>query len=663
MGRIVPLLALSFVCGCIIFDTSPAYQRMLELTDQDADGATLAEGDCNDADPRIFPESPEICDGLDNDCDYTIDEDGGDIDWCLDLDGDGHGDAATTNHACLIPADGVAVCDDCDDGDQAIHPAADERCDGTDNNCDLVVDDDHSVDAGTWYWDEDEDGYGEADRTTRSCVVADGYAELFGDCDDGDPMVNPGMLEVCNNGLDDNCDGSAGGCGFAGAEELEPHGISGVDGGYVAGPNGTRERLGRGTYVTDVSADGLADIVLCGNGDMYGEYYGGSVHLWYGTPVGYQEISGAGAHLYGVAGLGLGYDYGVLATDVDGDGAVELLLGALGQASGYSDAGQIMVFQAGVSGTRQVLPTDTWVAGANNGEQFGANLRRADALMGDGEYLMVGADAYSATGDYAGKVYVLDLDAPNPANPAASIVGTQAGDGIGYHDPPLIDLDGDGFDDVAFGAPDRNDGEGVLMLFHGPLRGDYLLDDADTTIAEAGTSAFGASLTTVADPDGAGTGRLVASSAGVGDGDYDGAVYILDGTLEGAKMLSNVTQAVLEGEAGRGGAYPRLDRGDLNGDGIDDLLVGDPDLDRDDSIGNAGGVYLLIDPLSLLGTQGLAEASTARFYGRSSNSSLGASLAIGDANHDGRNDLLFSGDNVDLESDPGGAYFLLGEGM
>ena len=660
-----PLLMvfLSLLGGCIIFDTSPAYQRMLELTDEDGDGSTLAEGDCNDADPRIFPESPEVCDGLDNDCDYLVDEDGGDLDWCLDEDGDGHGDASTTNHSCLIPADGVATCDDCNDTDRAIHPSADERCDGIDNNCDSAVDDDGSVDADTWYWDNDADGYGLGDRTTTSCAVPDGYAASSGDCDDQEPAVNPGMLEACNNGLDDNCDGSAGGCGFAGSEDLEPHGVSGVDGGYVAGPAGTREDLGGGTYITDVSADGLSDIVLCGSGDMYDEYYGGSVHLWYGTPVGYQEVSGAGAHLYGMAGLGLGYDEGVLATDVNGDGQPELLLGALGTGTGFADPGQILIFDAGLNGTREVVPSDTWIVGTMDEEYFGAHLQRADGLVGDGAYLLAGAVGYSEVADGAGRVYVLNLSAPDAMSPEVTISGSEVHDYVGSRHAPLTDLDGDGFDDLAIGTYNRNGGEGLVTLFHGPLRGDYLLDDGDTTISEPGTRAFGDALTTVADPDGAGTGRLVVGGAGVLDGDYNGAVYILDSSLEGAEVLSEVSQAVLNGEVDGGGSQVRLDRGDLNGDGIDDLLVGAPLFDRDESVAYSGAVYLLADPLSLVGTRDIAEASDARFYGRSTSDYLGASLAIGDANHDGRNDLLFSGNDVDLGSGPGGAYFLLGEGM
>ena len=663
----MPLLhmaVLSVLGGCIIFDTSPAYQRMLELTDEDGDGATLAEGDCNDADPRIFPESPEVCDGLDNDCDYATDEDGGEIDWCLDRDGDGHGDVTTKNHACLIPAEGVVTCDDCNDADRAIYPSADERCDGIDNNCDIVVDDDASVDASTWYRDDDQDGYGEEERMTTSCLQPDGYAESPGDCDDDEPVVNPGMLEACNNGLDDNCDGSAGGCGFAGSEDLEPHGISGVDGGYIAGPSGTRENLGSGVYILDVTADGRSDLVLCGNGDMYGDDAGGSVHLWYGTPVGYQELAGAGAHFYGAGGLYLADSAGaVLASDIDGDGEAEVLIGASGYADGFSTTGQVLSIEPGQSGTRAVEPADIWAVGAQDEEFFGVGLQRADGFLGDGEYLLIGADGNSEWAASAGKLYFVSLYAPDARSAAATIVGTEASDYIGTRQAPLIDLDGDGLDDLAIGTPYRNDDEGVVTLFHGPLSGDYLIDDADTTISEPGTRSFGRVLTTVVDPEGAGIGRLIVTSAGAPDGDYDGAVYILNGDLEGTKVLSEVAQAVVNGEVDQGGSQLRLDRGDLNGDGTDDLLVGDPDFEQDEAIGNTGVVYLLTDPLSLAGTRDIAEVAVARFDGRSVNDHIGASLAIGDANHDGRNDLLFAGDNVELESDPGGVYFLLGEGM
>jgi hypothetical protein len=54
------------------------------LTDQDGDGFSVADGDCNDADPTVFPGAPELCDGKDNDCNHAVDDavcsafDGGD---------------------------------------------------------------------------------------------------------------------------------------------------------------------------------------------------------------------------------------------------------------------------------------------------------------------------------------------------------------------------------------------------------------------------------------------------------------------------------------------------------------------------------------------------------------------------------------------------------
>ena len=168
------------------------------------EGTVPGATDCDDTDAAVYPDAPEVCDGVDNDCDSVVDEDTGDV-YYTDADGDGYGDPETEAFACEPAADQVSDNTDCDDGDAANYPGGVEVCDELDNNCDGLVDEGT---LSTFYADVDNDGWGDLGSVTEGCVLPPGYAEVPGDCEPTDGSIYPGAPEVCD-GLDQDCDGVA----------------------------------------------------------------------------------------------------------------------------------------------------------------------------------------------------------------------------------------------------------------------------------------------------------------------------------------------------------------------------------------------------------------------------------------------------------------------
>ena len=103
--------------------------------DLDQDGFDLAD-DCNDDEFGINPDATEICDEIDNNCNTEVDE-GVQLTYYLDSDGDGYGDAAITFMACEPGQLQVDNGDDCDDNNPVINPDADDiPNNGIDEDCD-----------------------------------------------------------------------------------------------------------------------------------------------------------------------------------------------------------------------------------------------------------------------------------------------------------------------------------------------------------------------------------------------------------------------------------------------------------------------------------------------------------------------------------------------
>ncbi|MFT4622551.1 MAG: hypothetical protein ACI8PZ_001207 [Myxococcota bacterium] len=166
------------------------------------DGWGIANTDCDDRDPDVNPSMPEICnpDGpVDDDCDGLVDDADPDVsedsylEWFADRDADGFGSGVDFEYACSRPDGTSPTDDDCDDADPAVGPPT------------------------LWYPDGDGDGFGDGepvDPTPTCDPPGPGLgAEWRGlDCDDGDPGVHPGAEEICEDLVDQDCDGDDAPC-------------------------------------------------------------------------------------------------------------------------------------------------------------------------------------------------------------------------------------------------------------------------------------------------------------------------------------------------------------------------------------------------------------------------------------------------------------------
>jgi large repetitive protein len=171
-------------------------------------GHVLDGTDCDDANPMAMPGADELCNGFDDDCDGDTDEgDASDASlYYEDADGDGYGLSETEYSACEMPAGHASHPGDCDDASNSQHPGAEEYCNGEDDDCDGDTDEGDAANASVYYQDADGDGFGDPAQGQGSCEQPSGQVLDSTDCDDAEPMANPGAEEYCN-GFDDDCDG------------------------------------------------------------------------------------------------------------------------------------------------------------------------------------------------------------------------------------------------------------------------------------------------------------------------------------------------------------------------------------------------------------------------------------------------------------------------
>jgi hypothetical protein len=548
-----------------------------------------------------------------------------------DADDDGFGDDLTVSYACVPAADAVRVGGDCDDQDNTVFPGAVETCDATDQDCDGDGFDVAAADLDTWYYDGDADDEGRPDVVIRGCTPPDGFVAAGQDCDDLDPGTHPGASEVCDDGADNDCDGvpcvwgaemtlanlpsiagaSAGGLlgsSFAIADDLDGDGvddlIAGAPGTFVDGelgagalvvfavdPSdravssryvvegaGANSRLGQTVVAAgDLDDDGFGD-VLAGRPSAGTD---GLVYLL-GGPVRASEDVHAGA-------LG-GYFTGAVtvvraaAADLDGDGVRDVAIGNPEYGGRHDDAnrGRVAVFRGGNNRVAYSDVAELLLEGPPDGHVGERPVHSVGDVDGDGRddllvttrdlgrmYLVYGLQAFPSEpwvtlDDPPNDVRIDVIEGPVFAGTAA--VGADL-DGNGIND--LVVTDGES---VGIGGVAENT---VWVVRDADLASGDLDDLASVVIRSGQELAFGTAVS--AGIVNGGPAVVVAANPRGNTGE----VHVLypDASWFGA------SQVVLDGlptdvrvSGGATGDYigAALDLGDLDGDGLDDLVFSSP---------------------------------------------------------------------------------------
>jgi hypothetical protein len=311
---------------------------------------------------------------------------------------------------------------------------------------------------------------------------------------------------------------------------------------------------------------------------------------------------------------------------------------------------------------RPLDSADGRMDGADADGQLGFSVAGPGDLDGDGRAdVLVGAPGVEPGGVaylFSGPVLV----ALTPTTAKAAFFGKSIGDDAGYSVSGAGDLDLDGYADLAIGARGENttgDGAGAIYLLSGPLSGDYGEEHATAILyGETAGDAAGIGLAAAGDTNGDGQPDLLVGAPNDSDVAINaGSAYLLLGPLSGPINLSTAA-AKLTGEFDSDYAAQRLDGGgDLNGDGLDDIVVAAYSSDR--SASGAGAVYVFEGPV--VGERSLSEAA-AILTGKAEGDHVGQALRLApDLDLDGYDDLLIGApDQGDGGTGAGAAYLMRG---
>ncbi|AVP99482.1 hypothetical protein C7S18_20920 [Ahniella affigens] len=408
----------------------------------------------------------------------------------------------------------------------------------------------------------------------------------------------------------------------------------------------------------DITGDGFVDFALGVPGeDLGGTAPGaGGISIFPGNGTAPNPGAGSIFRLYGVdAGEAFGSSLAGVG-DLNGDGIGDFVVGSpTFDAPGAVDAGRVRVY-FGQLATNPMLVAE--IRGTQAGSQFGFAVAGAGDLNGDGYAdLMIGVPYYddnNRVDSGQAQIFFGGTGTNFDTAPDVSLAPTAAGSRFGASLASAGDFNGDGLADFVVGVPNASvgqTGEGAGLLYLGIVGGVDVLADLAFESDQIGAG-MGVAVAAGGDVNGDGLSDIVLGVPLYDDGQSnEGAAFVYFGGTTPNNTVDQILQFNVAGEL----SGASLDLGDTNGDGYADLAIGAP-LATDYGIGEFGKVRVATGSSTGLGadtfeTRGLSSTTNAGHYG--------AAVAFADYNADGFAELFVGAPDENATGRPGQGFAYL----